>query len=449
MTTDAAQYESMIIAARDLVRDRDFHGALAILEAAEKLWRGPAMSGADNIDILRAEAERLAGLRLDAQEDHAEVRLTLGHHEALCSPLLAAVRHAPLRERRTAQLMLALHRSGRQADALKACRTLRRTLVDELGVEPGTAVQRLEGAILRNNPGLLWTPHDGSGKSHQHVPAVSLAASHPGATPGVGPSAVPHLVRVLVAERLARLGPAARRLVQALAVLDGESTIAVLTRALDQPPAQTEELLAEVFAVGGLMNRAVAPGAVALQPGQFARAVREHQLSAAELAELHLRVGRALQYVAPSGNPQRVARHLLAAGAAAPSDDMTRAVVLGADQALRLGDADEAAELARGALDRLTTETGSGAEQIDVLLRLINAESLRGRVEVAEVEWKRALELARAADDAERFALVVLARDWSLQMIGEDGGDIELLGEALDRQPPTAWPCESGSAAPC
>ena len=160
VTSDAAEYERMVNQARALINEHDHRTASELLIAAERLWRGPALSGAQDVESLRIEAERLEGLRLDAQEDWADVRLALGHHGAMCSALAAAVGRAPLRERRTAQLMLALHRSGRQADALKACRRLRRTLVDELGVEPGTGVQRLEGSILRNDPGLrgAWSP---------------------------------------------------------------------------------------------------------------------------------------------------------------------------------------------------------------------------------------------------------------------------------------------------
>ena len=179
VTSDAAEYERMVNQARVLIEERDYRTASELLIAAERLWRGPALSGAQDVESLRIEAERLEGLRLDAQEDWADVRLALGHHGAMCSALAAAVGRAPLRERRTAQLMLALHRSGRQADALKACRRLRRTLVDELGVEPGTGVQRLEGSILRNDPGLLWRAVSGSSGPAAPPQAASDSARTP------------------------------------------------------------------------------------------------------------------------------------------------------------------------------------------------------------------------------------------------------------------------------
>ncbi len=443
VTSDAAEYERMVNQARALINEHDHRTASELLIAAERLWRGPALSGAQDVESLRIEAERLEGLRLDAQEDWADVRLALGHHGAMCSALGAAVGRAPLRERRTAQLMLALHRSGRQADALKACRRLRRTLVEELGVEPGTTVQRLEGSILRNDPGLLWRAVSGS--------------SEPAAPPQVRPPVsdrvdgavleVPQLIRALATERVARLGPDARRLVGCLAVLEGQSTVEVLAAAMNRDPAAIAAMVEQGYAVGGLFTRVVAPGTVAFAHEKFADVIRA-ELSDTDSAELHLIVARALQRISPGANPQRVARYFLAAGSSAPLADLTRAVVLGADQALRLRDADEAAELARRALNRMADHPGLEAESIDLLLRLISAESMRGRVEEAQFQWIRAIELARRIDDAERFALVVLAHDWSQQIIGQDGGDLGLLGEALDRLPdtPSALRIRIGSA---
>ncbi len=444
VTSDAAEYERMVNQARVLIEEHDYRTASELLIAAERLWRGPALSGAQDVESLRIEAERLEGLRLDAQEDWADVRLALGHHGAMCSALAAAVGRAPLRERRTAQLMLALHRSGRQADALKACRRLRRTLVDELGVEPGTSVQRLEGSILRNDPELLWQPVSGVDEPAPVLPPARLAVSD--VVDGAGVE-VPQLIRALATERVARLGPDARRLVGCLAVLGGESTVEVLAAAMNRDPAVIQGLVAQGYAVGGLFTRVVAPGTVAFAHEKFARVIGE-ELSDAESAELHLIVARALQRVSPGANPQRIARHFLAAGSSAPLDDLTRAVVLGADQALRLRDADEAAELARRALNRMTDHPDLDAESVDLLLRLISAESMRGRVEAAQLQWTRAIELARRIDDAERFALVILAHDWSQQIIGQDGGDLGLLGEALDRLPetPSALRIRIGSA---
>src|SRR6476646_9797045 len=77
--------------ARAVINEHDHRTASELLIAAERLWRGPAWSGAQDVESLRIEAERLEGLRLDAQEDWADVRLALGHHGAMCSALGAAV----------------------------------------------------------------------------------------------------------------------------------------------------------------------------------------------------------------------------------------------------------------------------------------------------------------------------------------------------------------------
>ena len=100
------------------------------------------------------EAGRLEELRLGATEDRIEADLALGRHADVTGELEALVAVHPLRERLHGQLMLALYRGGRQAEALGAYRAARQILVRELGLEPGPALQRLEAAILRQDPAL-------------------------------------------------------------------------------------------------------------------------------------------------------------------------------------------------------------------------------------------------------------------------------------------------------
>jgi DNA-binding SARP family transcriptional activator len=97
------------------------------------------------------EAGRLEELRLGAVEDRIEADLALGRHADLVSEMEALVATCPLRERLHGQLMLALYRCGRQAEALEAYQAARRTLVGELGLEPGPELQRLEHAILQQD----------------------------------------------------------------------------------------------------------------------------------------------------------------------------------------------------------------------------------------------------------------------------------------------------------
>jgi DNA-binding SARP family transcriptional activator len=124
------------------------------LREADALWRGVPLGGLD-VPFAVVEAGALEELRLAALEDRLEADLELGHNGELVSELSTLVAHHPLRERLRGQLILALYRSGRQADALEAYRETRRMLNDELGLEPGPALRELEQAILRHDPGLV------------------------------------------------------------------------------------------------------------------------------------------------------------------------------------------------------------------------------------------------------------------------------------------------------
>jgi class 3 adenylate cyclase/DNA-binding winged helix-turn-helix (wHTH) protein len=126
----------------------------ATLRHALALWRGAALADLAFEPFAAAEAPRLDELRLSAREQLAEVELTLGRHEAVLSELAALVESSPFRERPRALLMLALYRSGRQAEALEAFQTTRRVLREELGLEPSPALRALQQAMLRQDPAL-------------------------------------------------------------------------------------------------------------------------------------------------------------------------------------------------------------------------------------------------------------------------------------------------------
>ena len=130
-----------------LVAARRFEEALA-------LHRGPPLAAFSGQPWAQAEAARLEELYLSAVEEHAEDRMRAGGDVGLVSDLEALVAANPLRERLRSQLMLALHRTGRSADALDRYQEFRRLLRDELGLDPSPALQELEGAILRQDPAL-------------------------------------------------------------------------------------------------------------------------------------------------------------------------------------------------------------------------------------------------------------------------------------------------------
>ena len=125
---------------------------------ALKLWRGAPLADFAHDSWAQPAIARLAAARLGALEDRIEVDLGSGRHTELVSELEALVEGNPLRERLRGQLMLALYRCGRQADALAVYRDGRRRLVDELGIEPSTALQQLEVAILRHDAVLDLQP---------------------------------------------------------------------------------------------------------------------------------------------------------------------------------------------------------------------------------------------------------------------------------------------------
>jgi predicted ATPase/DNA-binding SARP family transcriptional activator len=128
--------------------------AAELLRAALALWRGPALADLAYESFAQGGIAELESDRLAALELRLDADLALGRHSEVVGELEALVPDNPLRERLRAQLMLALYRCGRQADALAAYQEARRALVDELGIDPGAELRDLEQAILRQDPGL-------------------------------------------------------------------------------------------------------------------------------------------------------------------------------------------------------------------------------------------------------------------------------------------------------
>jgi DNA-binding SARP family transcriptional activator len=152
---DVNQFERHIGEGSDSLKGGCLGSAVVSLSAALALWRGePLEELVDSSEGMMVRA-RLSELRSMAQERLYEARLRLGEHDAVVPDLQAAVRAEPFRERRWQQLMLALYRSGRQADALAAGARLQ-TLLDEHDLRPGNEVRALNSAILARDPGLAW-----------------------------------------------------------------------------------------------------------------------------------------------------------------------------------------------------------------------------------------------------------------------------------------------------
>ena len=213
---DLAAFERAVRDSREgsaAVRARSLRDALA-------LWRGPPLADFTYETFAQGEIARLEELRLAALEQRIDADLELGADTALIGELEALVAEHPLRERLRGQLMLALYRSGRQAEALEAYRVARRALTDELGIEPTPSLQRLNAAILRQD--------------------ASLDVS--GAAPRVVGDEVEEAARALVAGRLVLVvGPGMH------AGGDGtplrpEEVAAHLVECFDCPPDEAREL---------------------------------------------------------------------------------------------------------------------------------------------------------------------------------------------------------------
>jgi hypothetical protein len=147
---DLALFERLVAEAR---RAEPGRAAQRLREALD-LWRGPALADLAYEPCVQTEIARLEELRLAALEARIEADLGAGHHADVIGELEALVTEHPLREQMRCQLMLALYRSGRQAEALHVYRVARREVSEELGLEPGTELKRLERAILEQDPAL-------------------------------------------------------------------------------------------------------------------------------------------------------------------------------------------------------------------------------------------------------------------------------------------------------
>lgn len=231
---DVSRFERLATAGADALGRGDAAAAAADLRRALELWRGPALADLAGEPGIRPIADRLDELRLAALERRIDADLALGRHGELAPELDALIADHPLRERLRAQLMLALYRAGRQADALEAYRDARGALVEELGIEPGAALRELHAAILAQDPALELpaapaAADPGSRPAARLVVAAGLEPAAAGAVAGLaGPLARGgdrELVIAATVPSADELGPATR----ALRALAGEATEAGLT----------------------------------------------------------------------------------------------------------------------------------------------------------------------------------------------------------------------------
>ena len=151
---DLGRFEDLLQSGRAALTRGDLAAAAEQLSQGLRLFRGSPLADFTYEEWARSEIERIAELRLACLEERIEADLALGRHAELVGELEALTSAHPLRERLRGQLMLALYRAGRQAEALDAYQATRTLLVEELGLEPGAPVQELHRRILLQDPEL-------------------------------------------------------------------------------------------------------------------------------------------------------------------------------------------------------------------------------------------------------------------------------------------------------
>ncbi len=174
---DLDRFERSVADGRQALSQSDPRNARELLGRALSLWRGPALAEFSE-PFARHESARLEELRLAALEWRIEADLALGHHRDVVGELEALIAQHPLREQLRSQHMLALYRSGRHAEALAGYQAFRRTLAEELGIEPSASLRELERLMLQQDPS-LELPTDTEVSATAPTPASGIVSTAP------------------------------------------------------------------------------------------------------------------------------------------------------------------------------------------------------------------------------------------------------------------------------
>ena len=174
---DVSCFQDLAERGRAAQRAGRFDEAHNLFSDALALWRGEPLSEFAYDGFAQAEVKRLESERLAVVEDRMEASLALGYHAALVPALEQLVAENPLRERLRAQLVLALYRCDRQAEALDVLRDTRRVLTEELGIEPSARLRELETQILNHDPALDWAPPSSAREEAKPSDQVELSIS--------------------------------------------------------------------------------------------------------------------------------------------------------------------------------------------------------------------------------------------------------------------------------
>ena len=237
---DATRFERLVAEGRAALERTDARQAARQLREALELWRGPVLQDLDAPRFAEAVAARLDELRLTALEARIDAELALGRHRELIAELGGLVDSHPFREHLWSRLMLALYRSGRQADALEALRRYRVRLEHELGLAPGQELSDLQTAILRHDPDLVdASGHDGSEPARTDRPPPGRGPAPPDALLDVV-RRVPMVGRVAELDQLRRMWREVRAGARRIALISGEAGVGK-TRLVAELAASTSD----------------------------------------------------------------------------------------------------------------------------------------------------------------------------------------------------------------
>jgi YVTN family beta-propeller protein len=280
-TSDLAEFERLL----ESSRSAPLREAVEVRHRALALWRGGALAGVELEGQARHEVARLDELRLSTQIEQLDARLELGQHAELVGELETLVAAHPYQEHLQVQLMLALYRSGRQADALEHYRAFRRALDEELGLQPGTELRELEAAILRQDPTL--------------AAPVRLAAPEPvipQESPAVKPGRAPSRRRLALSLGVAALALLAVAALAAIVLREDESAPIVVA------PNSVAVIDAETNRVVDTVQVGIRPGPIAFGEG----AVWVGNLDDRSLTRIDIETRRVLSNIPVAATPHAI-----------------------------------------------------------------------------------------------------------------------------------------------
>src|SRR6266545_7106007 len=409
---DATRFESLVGEGNEALAAGRAELAAARFREALALWRGPALADVESEPFATAARARLEEARVSALEQRLEADLGLARHRQLIGELETLVSQHPYRERLRAQLMLALYRSGRQVEALRAYQDARRTLAEELGLEPGQELKELEQAILRQDPSLEVERHrepepprrPGTnvptpptpliGRERELQEAARLLGTHRLITlTGPGGSGKTRLALQLAADAVEDF-PDGVIWVGLQSLRDPELVLPTITRALGAGEGISDEAASRrVLVVLDNFEQLIgAASAVGDLPAQFP------QLKLLVTSREPLRVAAEYEYpVAPLREREAVALFVERARAARPRFQLTG------------GNATAVAEIC-ARVDKLPLAIELAAART----RLLAPEALLGRL-----DQRLPLLTGGARDAPERHQTLRATIDWSYRLLGE------------------------------